>query len=232
MKSSVSPSIRTRFCRMRSPATIDTARLGTPRASARTSISSALAASTGAAWSRTSSALPRVPAIPDRLARGMTRTSMIASLHGRSTRHPSLQLFAPVLHDHHAPLGVPRFHRDLGQMPTNRLPSGMMSSRLSCVGPPVRAVRFSSNDSGAPKPNLGAVIGARANCRAPARWRRWSRGPRSVMVIATRGTDISHRLAETAPRRSPCCPLQSSDRRSSVRRVRERTGSRGNPRRR
>lgn len=79
MKSSVAPSTRTRLCRLRSPATIVTARLGTSSALARSSISSALAApSTGAALSRTSTASPRVPAIPDLPERGMTLTLISA----------------------------------------------------------------------------------------------------------------------------------------------------------
>ena len=69
------PTTLTRFCRERSPATIDTARFGTCSALASTSMSSSLAApSTGGDCSRTSSASPRVPARPERRARGITRT--------------------------------------------------------------------------------------------------------------------------------------------------------------
>jgi hypothetical protein len=71
------PVTRTRFWRDRSPDTRLTERLGTPKASAMTSRSSALAApSTGGAFSRTSNAPSRVPATPARPARGMTRTSI------------------------------------------------------------------------------------------------------------------------------------------------------------
>ena len=71
------PSMRTRFRRLRLPATIVTARRGTSSSAARRSTTSAFAApSTGGAWRRSSSAPLRTPARPARLARGVTRTSI------------------------------------------------------------------------------------------------------------------------------------------------------------
>ena len=68
------PVTLTRFCRDRWPETIVTARLGTASAAARTSISSSLAApSAGGACRRTRMASPRMPSMPDRFARGITR---------------------------------------------------------------------------------------------------------------------------------------------------------------
>ena len=73
----VRPRISTILRRDRSPTVIETARFGTPNASARTSISSAFAApSTGGALSRTSNASSRTPASPARAARGTTRTAI------------------------------------------------------------------------------------------------------------------------------------------------------------
>src|SRR5262245_42321879 len=71
------PSTWTRFRLDFSPVTIEIARLGTDRATDRSSTNSAFAApSTGGAWRRTSNEPPRVPATPDLPERGMTRTSM------------------------------------------------------------------------------------------------------------------------------------------------------------
>ena len=47
--------------------------------------------------------------------------------------------------------------RSSGQIPTNRSPCGMMSSRLIAVGGPVRPVRFKVSDTGLPNRNVGTV---------------------------------------------------------------------------